>query len=73
MVTIQTLLSPRGSRLKNKFKEINDVSRLYLQGYLDEYCWQLANKNRDVNLLGNNQRHQRLLRHLVGVSTAAIC
>ena len=26
---------------------MNGVSRLFLQAYLDEYCWRLANGNRD--------------------------
>ena len=32
---------------KRQFKEMNGVSRLYLQAYLDEYCWRLANGNRN--------------------------
>jgi transposase-like protein len=32
---------------KRQFKEMNGVSRLYLQAYLDEYCWRLTNGNRD--------------------------
>ena len=32
---------------KRQFKEMNGVSRLYLQAYLDEYYWRLANGNRD--------------------------
>ena len=32
---------------KRQFKEMNGVSRLYLQAYLDEYCWRLENGNRE--------------------------
>ena len=32
---------------KRQYKEMNGVSRLYLQAYLDEYCWRLANGNRN--------------------------
>ena len=32
---------------KRQFKEMNGVSRLYLQAYLDEYCWRLENGNRN--------------------------
>ena len=31
---------------KRQFKEMNGVSRLYLQSYLDEFCWRLNNGNR---------------------------
>jgi hypothetical protein len=32
---------------KRQFKEMYGVSRLYLQAYLDEYCWRLSHGNRD--------------------------
>ena len=32
---------------KRQFKEMNGVSRLYLQAYLDEYSWRLENGNRE--------------------------
>jgi transposase-like protein len=33
---------------KRQFKRMNGVSRVYLQSYLDEYCWRLNNGNRNV-------------------------
>jgi transposase-like protein len=30
---------------KRQFKQMNGVSRLYLQSYLDEYCWRLSHGN----------------------------
>ena len=32
---------------KRQFKEMNGISRLYLQAYLNGYCWRLANGNRN--------------------------
>jgi transposase-like protein len=38
---------------KRQFKEMNGVSRLYLQAYLDEYCWRLENGNRNGWMVKN--------------------
>ena len=47
---------------KRQFKEMNGVSRLYLQTYLNGYCWRLANGNRNCWMIffSNNQSYQRL-------------
>jgi hypothetical protein len=44
---------------KRQYKEMNGVSRLYLQAYLDDYCWRLANGNRNgmADFFSNNQSH----------------